>query len=161
MLASTAASDSAILNGTLHHIGVATPNALLDAKEWQLTLGLTVVSDLIYDPIHKVRVLFLSDGRKNGTLIELVEPASEDSPVGAFLKTKNRFYHVCYEVDDLEGTLQHVRALGALVLEQPMSAVAYAGRRIAWCCTRAGNFVELLERGVPSRGSGDPRPAVP
>jgi len=161
MLASEAASDLAILNGTLHHIGVATPNALVDSKEWQVTFGLTAVSDIIYDPIQKVRVLFLSDGRKNGTLIELVEPASEDSPVGAFLKTKNRFYHVCYEVDDLERALRHVRAQGTLVLEQPMTAVAYAGRRIAWCCTRAGNFVELLERGVPPRASADPGPLVP
>ena len=155
MLASEGGSKTAILNGTLHHIGVATQNALLDSKEWQLTFGLTVVSDLIYDPIQKVRVLLLSDGKKDGTLLELVEPASEDSPVGTFLKTKSRFYHVCYEVDDLEGALRHVRAQGALVIKQPVSAVAYAGRRIAWCYTRTKNLVELLERGVPSREIGD------
>src|SRR5438093_13475556 len=107
MLASEAASDLAILNGTLHHIGVATPNALVDSKEWQVTFGLTAVSDIIYDPIQKVRVLFLSDGRKNGTLIELVEQASEDSQVGAFLKTKNRFYHVCDGCVDLDLQRRH------------------------------------------------------
>lgn len=148
------------LNGTLHHVGVATRNAIRDSEEWHRTFGLTVVSDLIYDPIHKVRVLFLSDGTKHGTLLELVEPASKDSPVGAFLETKSRFYHVCYEVDNLERALRHIRAQGALVIKQPMSAVAYAGRRIAWCYTRTRNMVELLERGVPSRDVRDPGPAA-
>jgi len=135
---------------TLHHVGIATENAVADSKEWQRTFGFTVVSELIHDPTQKVNVLFLSDGRPNGALLELVEPASEDSPVRAFLNMRSQFYHVCYEVDDLDQALRDVRAQGALVLQQPTSAVAYAGRRIAWCCTRTKNLVELLECPVPS-----------
>jgi methylmalonyl-CoA/ethylmalonyl-CoA epimerase len=134
------------MHSTLHHIGVATRNAMLDADDWQQALGLTRTTDLVHDPVQKVRVLFLSDGRTDGTLVELVEPAADDSPVGIFLKARSRFYHVCYEVDDLQDALRHVRAHGALVVRPPESAVAYAGRRIAWCCSRSGNLIELLER---------------
>jgi len=153
MLASEAASDLAILNGTLHHIGVATPNALLDSKEWQLTFGLTAVSDIIYDPIQKVRVLFLSDGRKNGTLIELVEPASEDSPVGAFLKTKNRFYHVCYEVPNLAETLIRLAIDGVELIDAAPRKGAEGP--VAFLHPRSchGVLVELIE--APSGPSWD------
>ena len=133
-------------NGTLHHVGLASRNALAEAEEWQRTFGLTVVSDLVHDPVQNVRVLFLSDGTSNGTLIELVEPASDKSPVGAFLKTRNRFYHVCYEVDDLDTAVREVSERGALIIQDPVNAAAFGGRRIAWCCTRTGNLVELLER---------------
>ena len=33
---------------------------------------------------------------------ELVEPASEASPVSNFLKKRGGLHHVCYEIDDLE-----------------------------------------------------------
>ena len=143
-----AGCEAMFFNGTLHHVGLASRNALAESEEWQRTFGLAVVSDLVHDPVQDVRVLFLSDGT-SGTLIELVEPASDQSTVGAFLKTTNRFYHVCYEVDDLDGAVREVRARGALIIQDPVPAAAFGGRRIAWCYTRTGNLVELLERSSP------------
>ena len=146
----TAAEETARgagLNATLHHVGVATADAAREARDWQETLGLVAVSSLIHDPVQKVNVLFLSDGKPNGTLLELVEPAAPGSPVDRFLNQQNRAYHVCYEVDDLDAALRQVRAQGALVLGAPAPAVAYHGRRIAWCYTHTRNLVELLERG--------------
>jgi len=137
-----------IPNATLHHVGVATENALLESKHWEL-FGLRTASDLVFDPAQRVNVLFLSDGRPGGTLIELVEPASADAPVNAILKTQNRFYHVCFEVDDLEQAVRDARSQGALIVQQPVKAAAYPGRRIAWCFTATRNLIELLERERP------------
>lgn len=135
-----------ILDGTLHHIGVATENALLESEQWRQMFGYKVVSDLIYDPVQKVKVLFLSDGNPNGVLVELVEPAAEDSPVKTFLQKGSRFYHMCHEVNDIDLALGQARSLGALVIQQPVGAVAFQGRRIAWCYTRTKHLIELLER---------------
>jgi methylmalonyl-CoA/ethylmalonyl-CoA epimerase len=144
-----------IINSTLHHIGVASENALLESEQWRQMLGFKIVSDLTYDPVQKVNVLFLSDGNKNGILLELVEPAAEDSPVKTFLEKGSRFYHICHEVDDIEIALAQIRSQGALIIQQPVSATAFRGRRIAWCYTRTKHLIELLERGMESIVSED------
>ena len=137
-----------IIDGTLHHIGVATENALIESEQWQQMFGFKVVSDLTYDPVQKVNVLFLSAGNKSGILFELVEPVGEDSPVNRFLQKGSRFYHICHEVNDIETALSQVRSQGALIIQQPISAIAFGGRRIAWCYTRTKHLIELLERRI-------------
>jgi methylmalonyl-CoA epimerase len=135
-----------IIGGTLHHIGVATENAQIESEQWQQMLGFKVVSDLTYDPVQKVKVLFLSGSDKTGIQLELVEPAAKDSPVKKFLEKGSRFYHICHEVNDIESALAQVRSQGALIIQQPVRAMAFRGRRIAWCYTRTKHLIELLER---------------
>src|SRR5688572_33038361 len=47
------------------------------------------------------------------SLVELLEPAAEDSPIGRFIAKRGPgIHHVCFAVDDLDGTLERCRAAG-------------------------------------------------
>jgi methylmalonyl-CoA/ethylmalonyl-CoA epimerase len=54
-------------------------------------------------------------------------------------------YHVCYEVKALESALVHVRAHGCVIVANPVPAVAFGGRRVAWLYMPTRQLVELLE----------------
>jgi glyoxalase/bleomycin resistance protein/dioxygenase superfamily protein len=58
------------------------------------------ISDKISDPIQRVTVCF---ARMQGdTVIELVEPLGENSPIDTFIgSSRGGVYHLCYEVEDL------------------------------------------------------------
>jgi methylmalonyl-CoA/ethylmalonyl-CoA epimerase len=78
-------------------------------------------------------------------MIELVAPATEDSPVTRVLAKSITAYHACYEVDDIEEALINVRAQGCLVISKPTPATAFSGRRIAWFYTPTRQLIELVE----------------
>lgn len=106
---------------------------------------------ILHDPNQGVRVSFLRSRHPADPLFELVEPAGENAPVQSFLKRGGGLHHVCYEVDNLDEALTRIRSVGGLVTRQPLPAVAFGGRRIAWVYTRHKLLIEYLER------SGDGR----
>ena len=101
---------------------------------------------MIHDPLQRVRVSFFWPADSRNPVYELVEPASEDSPVNRFLKKGGGLHHVCYEVDDLELALQEAPRAKWAVISGPTPAVAFDGRRIAWLWSRNPLLIELLER---------------
>jgi methylmalonyl-CoA/ethylmalonyl-CoA epimerase len=103
---------------------------------------------VFHDPLQKVRVAFLAT-RAQDPLIELVEPAGDDSPVSRFLQERGGgLHHVCYEVAHLEEELIAFRSRGASIAKRPLPAVAFGGRRIAWVITSEKLLVELLEEAI-------------
>lgn len=131
---------------TLHHVGIATADAMTESEQWRRILGYRIVVPLTHDPIQRVKVLFMSTGQERDVPVELVEPATEDSPVNGFLRRGGGFYHACYEVDDIEQALDRAEANGAIVVQTPVEAVVYNQRRIAWCYTPSRRLIEYLER---------------
>lgn len=131
---------------TLHHVGYVVASAEEGAKQFAESLGAELVSDVIYDPLQKVKVVFLRPPGGSPTLIELVAPEGTSSPVTAFLAKGGGLHHVCYEVDNLEDTLEEMRRRRAVVLRPPKPATAFHGRRIAWIITPERLLMELLER---------------
>jgi methylmalonyl-CoA/ethylmalonyl-CoA epimerase len=96
--------------------------------------------------LQQVRVTFLQPASAGEAAIELVEPKVDISPVSRFLERGGGLHHLCYEVDDLEEALKLARTRGGLVVKQPLPAVAFKGRRIAWVVTRNRLVIEYLER---------------
>ena len=90
---------------------------------------------------------FFSPLDARNPVFELVEPASETSPVSTFVNKSGGLHHVCYEIDDLESGLREARAVGLMTIASPAPAVAFGGRRIAWVCSKKRLLVEFLERG--------------
>jgi methylmalonyl-CoA/ethylmalonyl-CoA epimerase len=133
-------------NGTLHHLGFAVSSILAVAEEFAASISARWDGEVIHDPIQRVRVAFLSPVDTRNPVFELVEPASEGSPVSNFLKKGGGLHHVCYEIDDLESGLREATGVGLVVVADPAPAVAFGGRRIAWVCSKKRLLVELLER---------------
>ena len=75
-----------------------------------------------------------------------MEPAGDTSPLHRFLNRGGGLHHICYEVDSLDDQLCESRAEKCLVVKNPLPAVAFGGRRIAWVYTPEKLLVEYLER---------------
>lgn len=132
--------------GDLHHFGFVVTDIRAGLEGFVRTLAAEWNGRVYDDPQQKVRVGFLST-KPGDPLIELVEPAAEDSPVRRFLSERGGgLHHVCYEVSDLERQIVEMKARGSVVVRQPKPAVAFDGRRIAWLLTREKLLVELLEK---------------
>ena len=82
-----------------------------------------------------------------GSYIQLLQPLSEDTPVGRFLAARGEgLHHVALAVADINEALQHLEREGAqLVDEKPR--IGGRGARIAFVHPKAfaGTLVELVE----------------
>ncbi len=130
----------------LHHVGVAVADLDRAVAVHAKVFGQRLVSGPFVDPIQQVSVCFVRGDDPSEPLIELIAPASEASPIAGYLTKGIGAYHVCYEVDDLEAALAHVRAERCIVVSGPAPAVAFGGRRIAWFFTPTRQLTELVER---------------
>jgi len=131
---------------SLHHIGQVVSSIADSMEAWRGALGATGQSEIFHDPIQRVRVAFL-DLPGGAVKFELVEPTGPDSPVHSFARKGGGLHHVCFEVDHLEGHIEHMQGLKAMLISAPQPAVAFGGRRIAWMYLREKLLVEYLERG--------------
>ena len=96
------------------------------------------------DDADGARIVGLAAGE---SLVELLEPADAESPIGKFLAKRGPgIHHICFAVDDLDGTLARCRAAGLrLIDDQPR--IGAEGKRIAFLhpSATAGVLVELSE----------------
>jgi len=134
-------------NGSLHHLGFVVPSISALAEQFSMFLSAQWDGKIIHDPLQQVRVSFFTPVDSRNPVFELVEPASEASPVNFFLKKhRGGLHHVCYEIDDLESGLSEAKTAGLVMASPPTPAVAFEGRRIAWVCSKKLLLMELLER---------------
>lgn len=129
-----------------HHVGFVITSIDKSGKSFANSLGAEWNGEIIHDPLQEARVTFLRCGGPGAPAVELVEPAGEKSPLHKFLSRGGGLHHVCYEVDSLDAQLPQSRAAGCLIVKEPLPAVAFGGRRIAWVYTPERLLVEYLER---------------
>lgn len=134
------------LDFKLLHVGVGVPDLGPTTELLTNLFGYRVVSGPFDDPIQKVTVLFLAKSDKDVAEIELIAPLGEDSPIQSMLaKSGGGAYHLCFETRDIHSGLEHARKNGCVVVSDPVPAVAFQGRKIAWIYTRSRQLFELVE----------------
>ena len=101
----------------LDHIGVAV-ESLQKGQAFYSALGLGPMSVEKVES-EKVTVGFFE--LDNDARIELLEPMSEDSPVGKFLKSRGPgIHHICLKVPDIRATIRGLKAQGVqMINEEP------------------------------------------
>ncbi len=81
------------------------------------------------------------------SLVELLEAHSDDSPIAKFVAKRGPgMHHVCFAVDDLDGTLEKCRQTGLRLIDET-PRIGAEGKRIAFLHPSAtgGVLVELSE----------------
>ena len=81
------------------------------------------------------------------SLVELLEARQDDSPIAKFVAKRGPgIHHVCFAVDDLDGTLERCRTAGLPLIDQT-PRIGAEGKRIAFLHPSAtgGVLVELSE----------------
>jgi methylmalonyl-CoA/ethylmalonyl-CoA epimerase len=123
----------------LDHIGVAVVS-IDDALGVYQALGLGEAHREEV-PAQKVRAAFLPVGESR---IELLEPTAEDSPVAKFLaKRGGGVHHICFAVEDIQGSIEELRSKGFRLLHiEPVAGAD--GKRVAFLHPDAGHGV-LIE----------------
>jgi len=129
-----------------HHIGLAVKDLSMSAKHFRNLLGMVRISEVIFDPIQKVNVVFMAQ-QGTGLKHELIEPVGPDSPAYQWLKRGTSLYHLCYEVKYIENTIEKMKREGCLLIGKPVSANAFQGKRAAFVMTPENLILELVEEG--------------
>ena len=81
------------------------------------------------------------------SLVELLEPIRDDTPIGKFIARRGPgIHHICFAVPDLDATLARCRSAGIRLIDETPRLGA-EGRRIAFLhpSSTAGILIELSE----------------
>lgn len=127
----------------IDHVGIAVPDLNAALETWR-RLGLERV-DIEEIPDQGVRVAMLPLGPGK---VELLEPLSEETPVGRFIARKGAgLHHVAFRVADIEAALAEARRQGFELIDTVPRRGA-GGAKIAFIHPRSvdGTLVELCQR---------------
>lgn len=100
--------------------------------------------DVPLDNADGARIAGLAAGE---SLVELLEAESDDSPIARFIAKRGPgIHHICFAVDDLDGTLQRCRDAGLRLIDE-VPRIGAEKKRIAFIhpASTAGVLVELTE----------------
>jgi methylmalonyl-CoA/ethylmalonyl-CoA epimerase len=123
------------------HIGIAVAELDRIVPFYRDLLGLPEVP---LDDSDGAEIAGFSAGE---SLIELLQADAPDSPIAKFVAKRGPgIHHICFAVDDLNGTLDRCRRAGIKLIDD-VPRVGAEGKRIAFLhpSSTAGVLVELTE----------------
>ena len=126
---------------TIAHIGIAVRGLADSISFYRDVLGLAEVP---LDDADGARIAGLAAGE---SLVELLEAENPESPIGKFVAKRGPgIHHVCFAVDDLDGTLARCRQFGIRLIDE-CPRIGAEGKRIAFLhpSSTSGVLVELSE----------------
>jgi len=127
----------------LHHVAIVVPSIAEARPLYEGQLGMRA-KEPEFVPDQKVNVLVLHAGSQR---LELVEPASDDSPVSRFLEKRGGgLHHLAYEVDDCAAAIERLLAAGVRMIDEEPRPGSH-GTTIAFVHPRStgGVLSELVE----------------
>ena len=129
--------------GKLNHVALVVPDLAAAADEWRGRLGASVSAPQAL-PEHGVTVVFIDT---RNSKIELLEPLGEDSPIARFLDRNpdGGMHHLCFEVEDIIASRDHLLAEGARVLGDGEPRTGAHGKPVLFLHPKdwAGTLIEL------------------
>ena len=127
----------------IDHIGYAVKD-LASAKEYFKALGFDFSVEK-EDLFRSVNVCVATD--LSGSRIELLAPAKEKSPIDSYLKKIGSTpYHICYETDDMNDSINELTKIGFTLLSKPDISVPLNGTVCFLYETEVG-LIELIRYG--------------
>jgi methylmalonyl-CoA epimerase len=146
MFSSFPRSVEGYCNKRIDHVAIIVRSLEQALLFYRDMLGITP-SEIKDVPTEQVRIAFLPLGGPGGSEIELIEPTTPNSSLGAFLEKRGEgLHHICLEVDDIDAALQELQDKDAPVLDK-QPRLAAEGRAIFLHPKGThGVLLELLER---------------
>ncbi len=122
----------------LHHIGIACARIDEGLLHLRSIYTITHVSGVVYDPLQDASVCLVSTA--HGMNFELIAGAR----VTGLLRKGMHYYHLCFEVENLEEEAKRLVTAGAMPITEAKPALLFGGRKVHFFMTRTG-MIELLE----------------
>ena len=125
----------------IHHVGYLTKK-LEKTEALFLSLGFTVEQETRYDEIRQINIEFLRNG---DYVVELVQPASQESPMYPLLKNyKNTPYHFCYISGQIDEDIRLLEEQGYRVIQEKREAPCIDGRPVVFLLHPSMGILELV-----------------
>ena len=140
----------------LHHIGYLVKSldrsiAAFRALDYEpvLLCEASESAEYMYDEYRQCDICFLRQPAAAQTeptaYVELIAPKSEASPIWGLMRTyKNSPYHLCFESDDLEADIQHLRGAGWMIFQPEAPAPAIHDLSVVFLVHRSAGIIELI-----------------
>lgn len=126
----------------VHHIGYLVKSIERAIKEF-IKLGYEVEQETVYDEYRNINICFLI---KDGYRVELVSPLGDKSVVGDLRKKLgNSPYHICYEVQSLDESIEYFKHNKYIPCEEPHEAIAMDKRRVVFLIHGQLGMIELVQ----------------
>lgn len=125
----------------IHHLGYLVVDISVSLLEFE-KLGY-IADDIVLDNERNVYICFI---RNEAVTIELISPANEKSVVNNMMKRyKNLAYHICYETNNIEETIENLIANNYMVISPLAKASAIGNRKVAFLAHADVGMIELVE----------------
>ena len=132
----------------IDHVGIAVRDLETSVEFYTSTFGLTVAGREVHEA-QGVReaMLFVADSPGGSSYVQLLEPLSEDTPVGKFLTARGEgVHHIGYGVADVAAALERLGRDGIrLVDERPRHGSLGASIAFLHPKSVGGVLTELVE----------------
>jgi methylmalonyl-CoA/ethylmalonyl-CoA epimerase len=130
----------------LHHVGIVVADIAAEVARYIDRFGYELRSSVIHDPVQTAFVQFVSLP-SDSVYLEFVSPDGSNSKLSNALNKGGGVNHICYSTPRIDEAVKHLWETGMFVLQDPVPAVAFRGRKIAWLMGSDSVPVELVERG--------------
>jgi len=130
----------------LDHIGFVVKDIKTFRDYYIKTFCAKPLTDIIDEPAHDVKIMFLETGYGDMPMIELITPSSKNSKVSAFLeKTGGGIHHLAYEVPEINKAIEHFKSLGSIIIGDIVPGAGHNNTPTVWLYTTEKNLVELIQ----------------
>ncbi len=123
------------------HVGIAVESLSAILPFFRDVLGMSEVQMSDSDGAHIAAV------QSGESLIELLEPAAPDTPIGKYLAKRGAgIHHICIAVSDIDIAMERCRTAGVELIDQ-QPRVGAEGKRIAFLHPKStgGVLIEISE----------------
>lgn len=123
----------------IHHIGIACDNIKEAIADFSKYHEVQDKSEIVYDPLQKASLCMLYTN--TGLDVEFIS----GEQVNKLIKKGISYYHLCYEVENLDDIIEKYIVMGAMMISEPKPAILFGGRRVAFMYLPYG-LVEFVEK---------------
>ena len=126
----------------VHHIGYAVKDIQKGIGLFKV-LGFEKSGDNLEDLNRKVSLQLM---KNNNLIIELVAPIGKESPLTSFIERSGSApYHFCFEIDDIEKEIVHLRKQKFTLIESIKPAQLFGKSKVAFLFNPHIGLIEIIE----------------
>lgn len=122
-----------------HHVGVACKDVQAELQNIRKLHTVITETPIVFDPNQQAELCMVTV--EDGLNIEFVS----GKPVENLLKKRISYYHICYEVENIDMAIEHLTENGGMLISSPKEAILFNNRKVAFLMLPYG-IVELLNK---------------
>lgn len=127
----------------IDHIGIVVKSVESGIAHWEKVFNYKQMTEIVINSRQKVKVVFMV--KENSTMIKLVEPLEETSPVYSFAQKGGGIHHLCFKCDNLDDEISRLKSMGFRVINNPAPGEAFENENIAFVYVQQGLNIELID----------------